>query len=278
MINYTNKFFNIDILRIKDIKLHETTETNRLRNIFDRISNSKYLLNPVIVGKYKDKLILIDGANRLSTLQEIGCKIIIAQITDYNHKRIKLRNWNHLIYEIGINDIKLFCKENDFKYNVVTYKKGKEILKKNVNRILISDIANGTSLIINLPLRFNDAISRLNDFTKFYFNIHKFDRSEEEITFGDLCKYSRKKGVLVEFFKFNKEQIVKIANSKAKLPAGISRHILDNRVLHVRYEISKLKDDFNLDEKRKDLHKYLLTKIDSNKVRQYRESVIVFDE
>ncbi|MFA7362023.1 MAG: hypothetical protein WC139_13405, partial [Candidatus Kapaibacterium sp.] len=63
MINYTNKFFNVDILRIDDIKLHETTETNRLRNIYERISNSKYLMNPVIVGNYGNQQILIDGAN-----------------------------------------------------------------------------------------------------------------------------------------------------------------------------------------------------------------------
>lgn len=278
MINYTNKFFNIDILRIDEIKLHETTEAKRLRNIFDRISNSKYLLNPVIIGQYGNSLILIDGANRLSTLQEIGCKIIIAQITDYKHKRIKLKNWNHLIYEVGINEIKNFCLKNNFSYKEVIYKEGREFLKNNFSNILISEIGSGKSLLIKLPAKFDDAITRLNDFTKFYFNVHKFDRSEEEITFNDLNKYSRKKGLLVEFFKFKKEQIVKIANSNAKLPAGISRHILDNRVLHVRYEISKLKSDLNLDEKRNELQKYLLTKIDSNKVRQYRESVIVFDE
>lgn len=278
MINYTNKFFNIDILKIKEIKLHETTETNRLRNIFDRISSSKHLLNPVIVGQYDDELILIDGANRLSILREIGCKLIIAQVTDYKNKKIKLRNWNHLVYEIGIKDIIEYCETNNFKYKEITYKEGKEVLKNNLNSILTSDISNGKSLLVTLPKNFNDAIQRLNDFTKFYFNVHSFDRSEEEIKYGDLCKYSRRKGVLVEFFKFKKEQIVKIASSKAKLPAGISRHILDNRVLHVRYEISKLKDDMNLEDKRKDLHKYLLGKIDTNKVRQYRESVIVFDE
>ena len=91
-------------------------------------------------------------------------------------------------------------------------------------------------------------------------------------------KYSRKKGLLVEFFHFNKKQIVNIANNDSKLPAGISRHILDNRVLHGRYDIAKLKDDRDLEQKRADLNKYLLNKIDTNKVRQYRESVIVFDE
>jgi hypothetical protein len=278
MINYTNKFFNIDILKITDIKLHETTETNRLRNIFDRISKSKHLLNPVIVGVYDDKFILIDGANRLSTLREIGCKLIVAQLTDYKNKKIKLRNWNHLIYDVGLNDIKDYCGKKNFRFRYVNYKEGKDFLKNNLNSILISDISNGKSLLINLPKNFNDSLKRLNDFTKFYFNVHNFDRSEEEITYFDLCKYSRRKGVLVEFFKFTKEQIVKIANGKSKLPAGISRHILDNRVLHVRYEISNLKDDKNIENKRNDLQKYLISKIDTNKVRQYRESVIVFDE
>lgn len=278
MINYTNKFFNLNIFKIKDIKLHETTETNRLRNIFDRISNSKHLMNPVIVGQYNDELILIDGANRLSTLREIGCQLIIAQLTDYKNRKIKLRNWNHLVYDIGIDDVKDFCDKNNFKYKETTYKEGKSFLKNNLNSILISDISSGKPLLIKLPKKFNDTIQRLNDFTKFYFNVHNFDRSEEEITFGDLCKYSRRKGVLVEFFKFKKEQIVRIANSNAKLPAGISRHILDNRVLHVRYEISKLKDDKDIELKREDLNKYLISKIDTNKVRQYRESVIVFDE
>ena len=278
MINYTNKFFNLNIFRIKDIQLHETTETNRLRNIFDRISNSRHLLNPVIVGQYDNELILIDGANRLSTLNEIGCKLIIAQVTDYKNRKIKLRNWNHLIYDTEIKDVKDFCDSNNFKYKETTYKDGKKYLKNNHNCVLASDISSGKTLLIHFPKRFNETIQGLNDFTKFYFNVYNFDRSEEEITFSELCKYSRRKGIHVEFFKFRKEQIVKIAKSKAKLPAGISRHILDNRVLHVKYEISKLKNDKDIELKRNELNKYLLSKIDSNKVRQYRESVIVFDE
>lgn len=278
MINYTNKFFNIDILRIDEIKLHETTETNRLRNIYERISNSKHLMNPVIVGNYGNQKILIDGANRLGTLKEIGCELIIAQLTDYKSKRIKLRNWNHLIYETGIEQVIDFCSKNNFKYEEKTYKEAKNILLHYNNYILVSDITNGKCILIRLPRNFEENIKRLHAFTKFYFNEYSFDRSEEEITYHDLRKYSRRKGVLVEFFHFDKKQIVKIANNKSKLPAGISRHILENRVLHVKYDISKLKDGRKLEQKRADLSKYLLNKIDTNKVRQYRESVIVFDE
>lgn len=278
MINYTNKFFNVDILRIDDIKLHETTETNRLRNIYERISNSRYLMNPVIVGNYGSQRILIDGANRLSTLKEIGCKLVIAQLTDYKSKRIRLRNWNHLIYDAKIEHVVEYCLNKGYKYEDKTYKEAKSIIQQFNNYILVSDISNGRSILIYLPKKFKENIERLHTFTKFYFNVYNFDRSEEEITYYDLRKYSRKNGLLVEFFHFNKKQIVNIANNDSKLPAGISRHILDNRVLHVRYDIAKLKDDRDLEQKRADLNKYLLNKIDTNKVRQYRESVIVFDE
>ena len=82
----------------------------------------------------------------------------------------------------------------------------------------------------------------------------------------------------MEFTSFKKQNVIAAAKNNLCIPSGITRHILLNRVLHVRYEISKLKDENNLEKKNKDLKKYLINKIDSNKVRQYREYVIVFDE
>jgi len=278
MINYTVNFFELEILKIKDIKLHETTEYNRLRNVYDRIAGSKHLMNPVIVGRYNKDLILIDGANRLSTLKEIGCKLAIAQVIDYKNSKIKLKRWNHLVYKFGLEDIITICDKLGLKYIITSYKNGSKILKTNFNYILASDILENKSLLIILPKNFRKMIESLNLFTKSYFNIYSFDRSEEEITITDLRKYTRKEGTLIEFPCFTKKQIVQIANNHDRVPAGITRHILENRVLHVRYELEKLKDDRNISKLQSELEKYLLSKIDKNKVRQYRESVIVFDE
>ena len=278
MINYTVNFFELELLIIKDIKLHETTEFNRLRNVYHRIAGSKYLMNPVIVGRYNKDLILIDGANRLSTLKEIGCKLAIAQVIDYKDNKIKLKRWHHLVYNLDIEGIIEFCNTLKLKYNFIGYKEGAKILKDKFNYILASDINGTKSIAIELPKNFRKMIEAMNKFTKMYFNIFNFDRSEEEITINDLRKYTRKKGVLVEFPCFTKKQIVQIANNHDRVPAGITRHILNNRVLHVKYELSKLKDDKNLEKLQVELNKFLLNKIDNNKVRQYRESVIVFDE
>jgi len=68
-------------------------------------------------------------------------------------------------------------------------------------------------------------------------------------------KAHEEKGILIEFPDFNKNQIIEIANNKHKIPAGITRHILNNRVLHLRYELWRLMDDKNIEQKKKDLEK-----------------------
>lgn len=278
MINFTEKFFDLKLLRIADIKLHETTETKRMRRIFDRIASSKYLMNPVIVGLYKGEYILIDGANRLSSLEEIGCKLAIAQIIDYSNPGIKLRTWNHLIYNIPITVFTEYFDSVKIKYKFVKISEAESALRSGIHHIAVSDISDGKTFLATIPKQFDKIITIINSITKLYFNIFPFDRSEEEIRLRDVIKYTRKKGVLVQFPRFKKHDVIRASESKNKIPAGITRHLLINRVLHVRYEINKLRSDNDIAKKTEELKKYLISKIDNNKVRQYRESVIVFDE
>jgi L-serine kinase (ATP) / ParB family transcriptional regulator, heme-responsive regulator len=278
MINYTVNFFDLELIKISEIRLHETTESNRLRNIFDRISKSKYLMNPVIVGRYKKEYILIDGANRLSTLKEIGCKLAVAQVIDYMDTKIKLKRWNHLIYEFGIEDIVGFCIENNFYFSRKSFSSAIVAQNENRNCVIATDINKNETILIRLSDNFGKMVSQLNSITKFYFGKYDFDRSEEEIRIRDLMHNTRKKGTLIQFPRFTKQQIFKLTKNNLKVPAGITRHILNNRVLHVRFELSRLMDDKDIKGKKSDLDRYLNNKIDNNKVRQYKESVIVFDE
>jgi hypothetical protein len=278
MINFTEKFFDLRLLKIADIKLHETTETKRMRRIFDRIAASKYLMNPVIVGLHKGEYILIDGANRLSSLEEIGCKLAIAQIIDYSNPKIKLRTWNHLIYNTSLEVFLDYFDSAKIKYKEVKISRAETALKSGINHIAISDISTGKTYLATLPKQFDKIVKTVNSITKLYFNVFPFDRSEEEIKLSDVIRYTRKNGVILQFPRFKKQDVITASKSKNKIPAGITRHLLINRVLHVRYEINKLRSDKDIPEKTAELQKYLISKIDNNKVRQYRESVIVFDE
>ena len=278
MINYTENYFDLELLRLSEIRLHEATENNRLRNIYNRISKSKYLINPVIVGRHNDEIILLDGANRYGSLKEIGCKLILAQVLDYKDPDLKLEKWNHLVYDFDINKIKKICDENSFLYTYTSYPEGLKVLENNFNYLMAADISNGENILIKLSSRLEELLLQIDMITKLYFKHNPFDRSECDIEYSDLKKYTRRKGVLIVFPTFQKQHIVMIANNNHRLPAGISRHRIHNRVLHVKYEIKKLMSDKNLEGKKEELKVMLNEKIDKNKVRQYQESVIVFDE
>lgn len=263
---------------MKDIMLHEATENIRLRNIYNRISKSKYLFNPVIVGRQDDELILLDGANRYGSLKSIGCKLILAQVIDYRSRSLRLENWNHLVYDFKINRLKAYCYKAGLEYSHVGYAHGLEEIETHFHYLLAADIEAEENIIIKLPADLRSLVKHLDAITRLYFRKYDFDRSESDIKFSELRKYTRRNGTLVVFPSFKKHHIVEIANSSYRLPAGISRHKIVNRVLHVKYEIRKLKEDKDLKSKQNELKKLLTSKIDKNKVRQYQESVIVFDE
>ena len=84
--------------------------------------------------------------------------------------------------------------------------------------------------------------------------------------------------MLFVYPRFQKSHIVRIAKNNLRVPAGITRHLIHNRVLHVRYEVKNLKEVGNLEKKNEAFIKEITAKIDDNKVRQYNESVIIFDE
>lgn len=235
-------------------------------------------MNPVIVGKHDDDIILLDGANRFGSLKNIGCKLILAQVLDYKKRSLVLEKWNHLVYDFKLEKLKKFCKAGGLKYSAVKYKAGQEILREQFHYILASDISRDENILIQLPAELDKLLEQIDNITKLYFKHFNFDRSECDIDFHDLKKYTRRNGVLIEFPDFTKSHIVKIANNNHRLPAGISKHRINNRVLHVKYEIKKLRSDRNISAKKEELKQMLIEKIDKNKVRQYQESVIVFDE
>jgi len=278
LINYFQNYFQLKVLKLTDIKLHEATEEVRRTRVLDRISEAKYLNNPIIVGKYDKELILLDGANRYSSIKSLGCKLIIAQIIDYKSPKTVLDVWNHLVYDFDMNTVIEHCKKNKISCRKISFSEGKKILDKNFHQILVTDTSRTDTILISLSKDFKKCLEQLSAIGELYFMKYDFDRSESEIKITELRKYTRKKGVLFVYPRFEKKHIVKIAQNNLRVPAGITRHLISNRVLHVRYEVKNLKETGNLEKKNEEFMKEIVSKIDDNKVRQYNESVIIFDE
>jgi hypothetical protein len=121
-------------------------------------------------------------------------------------------------------------------------------------------------------------IKQLVSLNKYYENIYSYIRIDSDADFSNLKEVLPGEGLLFVYPAFKKKHIVKIAGNSNKMPAGITRHLLPNRVLHIKYEIEKLMEDGNLEVRNVELDEIINSKSENKKVRLYKEPVLIFDE
>lgn len=265
--------FQLKLLPSEQILLHEECEDNRSGRLLERFKDENVLYNPLIVAEYEGKYILIDGANRFEALKNMGCKTILAQLVDYKSQDVKLRSWYHFVNGISANELILFCKSNGFQL-ISAECPVKPVIKNEVSVIFTT----GEKFIMKFSAVPEEMLKQLSVLNRFYENEYSYLRIDSDTDINDVSGLSNEEGMLVVFPEFTKDDIINISGFSQKLPAGISRHLIPNRVLHIKILIDALKTADNLDKRNEELEKYIQYKIDTKKVRLYREPILVFDE
>src|SRR5262245_31928740 len=87
--------------------LHEESDPARTRRISERLKQDKTLGNPPIVGRVKgaSRLIILDGANRVSAFEYLKIESVMVQIVDYSDDSIRLTRWHHLLLDYDAQDL-----------------------------------------------------------------------------------------------------------------------------------------------------------------------------
>ncbi len=265
--------FELMLLQSNIVNLHEECEDNRYGKLMERFNRERVLYNPLIVAKYDDKYILIDGANRFEALRNIGCKSILAQLVDYTSNDVTLKTWYHFVSGMSLDDIINYANSNSLSFTECQTGQ-----KPESTRQLIVKSTSNQAICINLSHSLEEMLKSLSGLNRYYENEFSYARIDSDTDISDVKKLSPDEGLLFVFPEFSKNDIVTIAGLNQKLPAGISRHLIPNRVLHIKILIDALMTDDNLEKRNEELEKYVQYKIDTNKVRLYREPILVFDE
>lgn len=265
--------FELRLLPQSFVALHEECEDNRSGRLVERFNDENVLYNPLIVAYINDKYILIDGANRYEALRQIGCKAILAQLVDYSSSNVVLKSWYHFVSFMTIKELELFCIESGMTFNMLLKKRKPE---SNNELIILSTDGCAASVILSSDLE--KRLASLSLLNRYYERNYTYTRIDSDTDIENVGELSPDEGLLFVFPDMAKEDIVAISGLRQKLPAGISRHLIPNRVLHIKILIDALKTDENIDKRNIELDKYIQHKIDSKKVRLYREPILVFDE
>jgi hypothetical protein len=276
------------IIPISKVLFHEETEASRLRRVAARLEQDGQLRHPPIVaGTPRGRhYLLLDGAHRTLGLRELGLKHILVQIVDYSDRLIELDRWHHLL---DVEDQERFVA-------AVQAIRGLEISlhrpaasgspffarRGQYAQIILPD---RTSLLLNPerdidrddPRWLDGAAPVLRQFCRLYKERGFLDRISYD-EFDWLSSHYPRFSSLVVFPQFTKREVHRVARSKEKLPAGITRHLIPKRALRFDLPLWLLARNLSIEEMNERLVETIFHRIQEGRIRFYSESTFSFNE
>ncbi len=265
------------IVRAEDIVLHEGQDPSVVKKLADRLKTEKILRNPPIVAEADGHYIVLDGATRTGALKFLGFTDTVVQIVDYAAQHICLDSWHHLIQRLAPSD--LFDQIAGIEGITVERVQAQQAehdlaLHQCLCYILLR---NGATYAVRGRAELETSVHQLNQIVDLYrgkAEVYRAVTAEIEILTREYPDLS----LIIVFPRYTPFEVRRLALNGAKLPMGITRHLIGGRAIGVNVPLERLGSDETLQEKNAWLQDWLMTKIHERKVRFYQEPVFVFDE
>ncbi len=278
----------LKIVPIQSILFHEETEPGRLRRVAARLEEDGVLRHPPIVAGSPNgrRYLLLDGAHRTLGLRELGLKHVLVQIVNYSEKWIELDRWHHLLDcespELLLEAVQAIPSVSISRHRAPA--QGSPIVPRRV--IYAQMIFPDRSSLILAPEDESEreshhwlegAVPVLKQLCGLYKERGLLDRISYDEFDWIQTNYQRFTALVV-FPHLTKMEIQRIARSKEKLPAGITRHLIPKRALRFNLPLWLLARNLPTEELNGRLVEMILRRIEQGRIRFYSESTFSFDE
>ncbi len=274
-----NPQLEMPILRVVSsdtLVLHEDADPRRVARLTERLREDGIIKNPPIVAPLGDgRYVVLDGANRVSGLWALGVPHALVQVVDYD--RVELDTWYHLL--TGMDRARLFAGVRDVPGVQVTRTSldaaRAELEARRSLAYLVCPAGDVYSLAGGASL--GDGARILVGISNVYRGAANIHRVRIDDMRG-LTRMYDDVAALVVYPPFTRADILALARDSAKVPTGITRHIIPGRVLRVNLPLTVLTDERSLDDKNEWLKAWEKEKLAQKAVRFYAESTYLFDE
>lgn len=280
---------DLRVLPLDALVPHERTDPRRVNPLTERLKHEDVLRNPPIVAPFDGRrFVVLDGANRTTAFRALNLPHILAQVVPY--EKVHLHVWHHAITQCSMLDLLdqvrgiagLTLREGDLMSAraALARRDALAFISLDDGQSMPDDttlehppaaiiLAGGNSLIQRTEL--------LNQLVDVYEGCSKIQRTagdslaEARTTFPDAS-------AVVVFPRYEPAEIIDLARTGVRLPAGITRHVLPLRALRVNYPLNLLRDDVPLAQKQAHLSEWVHARVHARKIRTYVEPTVMFDE
>ena len=269
----------LDILPIESVILHEDHDMQRSAPLIDKLRETGILRNPPIVMPLMDgtkRYMVLDGANRVTSIQEMEFPHIIAQVVEPEDPNVSLQTWNHVIW--GMSPKALMSAFRKLK--------GLEVIKIDVHKSMDAPkyvpvnvrLPDGKLYLLSEePTDLSNHIATLHAVVNSYKTCASLDRTSQTLidSFRDIHADLT---ALIIFPRFKVRTLLKLAGRKIVLPTGITRFTVSPRALHLNYPLHELSSGKPIEDKRDYLQRWMEERVKKKGVRLYSEATFLFDE
>jgi hypothetical protein len=273
------KIPTLQFVATSDLVLHEQHDASRTAPLSERLQNDGFLKNPPVVAPIPGdgRFVVLDGANRSTALARLGMPHVVVQIVDYEDPDLVLDSWHHLVAEIPPDEFASAIQSiPNITLNPTDLLSARAALARR-HALAYLVCPNGDVLIVGGEGDLHDRAALLNSLVDVYrYRSRIYRVSTDQL--DNLKPYYRNVIALVVFPRYVPAEIIELARSGAKLPAGITRHIIPRRALRLNVPLTKLVENKTLAEKNDWLQAWLRKKLADKEIRFYEESTWLFDE
>ena len=263
---------------------HERHDEQRMKPLVRKLRDQGVLKNPPIVAPLDlpegeaERFVVLDGANRAMAASAANLPHLVVQVVRYGDPGVELSTWYHALVGFPHDELGLkLAKIPGLECHPETLPHARAVLAR---RESLAYVVCGDGSVDTL-CGGTDLTSR-NDLLNAVVDSYRGDTRFLRVTSDSLpSAQARHPDVtaLVVFPHFEPDEVLELAISGARLPAGVTRHLVRWRALRINIPLERLADDQqSLESKNQWLREWVQEKLRQRQVRFYQEPTVLFDE
>jgi ParB-like chromosome segregation protein Spo0J len=262
---------------------HEQHDEQRMQPLVRRLREQGVLKNPPIVAPLDDdadrpRYIVLDGANRSSAARAAGLPHIVVQVVRYDDPGVELSTWYHALAGYPHDELMATLDRiSGLERHSESLQHARAVLARR-EALAYVVCADGTVDTLHGGRDLKERNDLLNAVVNIYRGGTRFYRVATDSLDAARARYPEITALLV-FPRFTPDEVIELATSGARLPAGITRHLVRWRALRVNIPIDRLADKVQSTEmKNRWLDDWLKERLAQRQIRFYEEPTVIFDE
>jgi hypothetical protein len=267
-------------VELSQLVFHERVDPFRVNRLASRLRKDGVLRNPPLVAELVagQRYVVLDGATRVQALIDLGYAHCPVQLVNYDDPAVGLGRWHHLLVDI---DAEAFLQQvrriQGLQLEPSSMAEAERLLASRDilcyfslpdGRVFIArgggDLETQADLLIQVVGLYEGRVNVLRS----------PGRSPESLWTEEMEHAT----LAVIFPRFLPSEVTRLAMNGARLPMGVTRHIVPGRVLNLGVSLDLLHADVPLEEKNAWLENLVRARLKEKKIRLYQEPVFAFDE